>query len=70
MLEVLQIENTNYCNARCIFCVYDQIEKHGTMSEKLYTKILRDAMKLDPPPKTFPHAHRRAFPRPTDGGED
>jgi len=53
MLEVLQIENTNYCNARCIFCVYDQIEKHGTMSEKLYTKILRDAMKLDPPPKTF-----------------
>jgi len=53
MLEVLQVETTNYCNARCIFCVYDQIKKHGTMSNKLYTKILRDATKLDPPPKTF-----------------
>ena len=53
MLEVLQVETTNYCNARCIFCVYDQIKKHGTMSDKLYTKILRDATKLDPPPKTF-----------------
>jgi len=53
MLEVLQVETTNYCNARCIFCVYDQIKKHGTMSDKLYTKILRDAAKLNPPPKTF-----------------
>lgn len=53
MLEVLQVETTNYCNARCIFCAYDQITKHGTMSDKLYTKILKDAQKLDPPPKTF-----------------
>jgi len=53
MLEVLQVETTNYCNARCIFCAYDQIKKHGTMSDKLYTKILRDAARLHPPPKTF-----------------
>ena len=53
MLEVLQVETTNYCNARCIFCVYDQIKKHGTMPDKLYTKILRDATHLNPPPKTF-----------------
>jgi sulfatase maturation enzyme AslB (radical SAM superfamily) len=53
MLEVLQVETTNYCNARCIFCVYDQIKKHGTMSDKLYTKILIDATKLNPAPKTF-----------------
>ncbi len=52
-LEVLQVETTNYCNARCIFCAYDQIKKHGTMSDKLYAKILKDAQKLDPPPKTF-----------------
>jgi organic radical activating enzyme len=53
ILEVLQVETTNYCNARCIFCAYDQIKSHGTMSDKLYTKILSDAAKLDPPPKTF-----------------
>jgi len=53
MLEVLQVETTNYCNARCIFCAYDQIKQHGTMSEKLYTRILRDAAKLDTHPKKF-----------------
>jgi organic radical activating enzyme len=52
-LEVLQVETTNYCNARCIFCAYDQIEKHGTMADRLYAKILKDAKKLDPPPQTF-----------------
>jgi len=53
MLEVLQVETTNYCNARCIFCAYDQIQKHGIMSDRLYSKILKDATKLKPPPKTF-----------------
>ncbi len=53
MLEILQVETTNYCNAHCIFCAYDQIEKHGTMSDALYRKILRDASELDPPPGTF-----------------
>lgn len=53
MLEVLQVETTNYCNARCIFCAYDQIEKHGTMSDWLYTKILTEASQLDPHPHTF-----------------
>ncbi|MBE0480813.1 MAG: radical SAM/SPASM domain-containing protein [Dehalococcoidia bacterium] len=52
-LEILQVETTNYCNARCIFCAYDQIKKHGTMSDWLYTKILVEAGKLDPPPATF-----------------
>jgi hypothetical protein len=53
MLEILQVETTNYCNARCIFCAYDQIEVHGTMSQELYAKIIREAATLDPPPKTF-----------------
>lgn len=53
MLEILQIETTNLCNARCIFCAHDQIGEHGTMPDSLYSKILRDAAKLDQPPKTF-----------------
>ena len=53
MLEVLQVETTNLCNARCIFCAHRQIEEHGTMSDRLYTKILTDASKLDPPPQQF-----------------
>jgi sulfatase maturation enzyme AslB (radical SAM superfamily) len=53
MLEVLQVETTNHCNARCIFCAHGQIKKHGTMPGRLYTKILKDAGRLDPHPKTF-----------------
>ena len=52
-IEVLQVETTNLCNARCIFCAHGQIEEHGTMSDRLYSKILTDASKLDPPPETF-----------------
>jgi len=53
MLEVLQVETTNRCNARCIFCAHNQIKKHGTMSDALYSKILSDAARLDPPPQQF-----------------
>lgn len=53
MLEVLQVETTNFCNARCIFCAYNQIKEHGIMPDRLYTKILTDAAKLTPSPKTF-----------------
>jgi pyruvate-formate lyase-activating enzyme len=53
MLEVLQVETTNYCNARCIFCAHGRIEEHGIMPEGLYTKILKEAGKLDQPPQTF-----------------
>ena len=53
MLEILQVETTNYCNAKCIFCAYDQIEEHGVMSDTLYSKIVTEAGRLDPPPQTF-----------------
>jgi len=53
MLEVLQVETTNHCNARCIFCAHPRITDHGTMSDGLYAKILADAARLDPPPHTF-----------------
>jgi sulfatase maturation enzyme AslB (radical SAM superfamily) len=53
MLEVLQVETTNHCNARCIFCAHGRIEKHGIMPDTLYTKILKEASQLNPPPQTF-----------------
>ena len=53
MLEILQIETTNYCNAKCIFCAHNQIKEHGVMSNTLYSKIVAEASKLDPPPQTF-----------------
>jgi len=53
MLEVLQVETTNRCNARCIFCAHGRIEKHGTMSDGLFTKIVTEAARLDPAPHTF-----------------
>ena len=53
MLEILQVETTNYCNAKCIFCAYHQIEEHGMMSDTLYSKIVSEAGELDPPPQTF-----------------
>jgi pyruvate-formate lyase-activating enzyme len=53
MLEVLQVETTNRCNARCIFCAHGRIEKRGTMTDRLFTKIVTEAARLDPPPQTF-----------------
>lgn len=53
MLEVLQVETTNHCNARCIFCAHARIKDHGTMSDALYARILADASRLDPAPHTF-----------------
>ena len=53
MIEVLQVETTNFCNARCIFCAHNQIQEHGIMSDTLYAKILRDASMLGSPPQTF-----------------
>jgi hypothetical protein len=53
MLEVLQVETTNRCNAKCIFCAHGRIEKHGTMSDRLFTRIVADAARLDDHPHTF-----------------
>ena len=41
--SLLHIELTNICNANCIFCGYQYDKsKKGTMSPKLYTKLLKD----------------------------
>jgi len=45
-LEVLQIETTNYCNAKCVFCIHNSLKKFGIMSDNLFLKILKDAKKI------------------------
>jgi len=42
-LNILQIETTNICNAKCKFCIHSSLKKFGTMSDKLFLKILQDA---------------------------
>ena len=53
MLEILQVETTSHCNARCIFCAHDQMDEYGTMPDSLYSRILAGAARLDPPPAPF-----------------
>ena len=39
----LSIETTNICNANCSFCAYQYQQRGtGTMSEKLFTKIINE----------------------------
>jgi len=51
-LMYLQIETTNYCNGKCIFCPHEKILEKGSMSDDLYTKIIEEASQL-PNLKTF-----------------
>ena len=45
--EILQIEATNLCNARCVFCPRDRMErKQGVMEMPLYRKIVDEAAAL------------------------
>jgi MoaA/NifB/PqqE/SkfB family radical SAM enzyme len=53
MLDTLQIETTNLCNAKCFHCAHQHLTYHGTMTDDLYFKIVIDAMSLDPPLKRF-----------------
>lgn len=43
----LRIENTNVCNGKCFMCPYPTMKrKKGTMSKKLYKKIIDEAKQL------------------------
>ncbi len=43
----LRIENTNFCNGRCFMCPHSSMKrKQGTMSKKLYQKIINQAVSL------------------------
>lgn len=39
--EIVQIESTNICNARCVFCPRDQMHRRqGVMDESLYRRVV------------------------------
>jgi MoaA/NifB/PqqE/SkfB family radical SAM enzyme len=47
MPEIVQIESTNICNAKCVFCPRDEMHrKQGVMSFELFTKIVDECVEL------------------------
>ena len=43
--KFIKIENTSYCNARCVYCPHKTLKRpQGTMSEKLYKKIIDEVL--------------------------
>ena len=45
--EIVQIESTNICNARCVFCPRDEMKRRqGVMDEALYRKVVDDCVAL------------------------
>jgi sulfatase maturation enzyme AslB (radical SAM superfamily) len=48
--DIVQIESTNICNAKCVFCPRDDMErKQGVMSWELFTKIVDECVSLGIP---------------------
>ena len=47
MPEIVQIESTNICNAKCVFCPRDDMHrKQGIMTVELFRKIVDEAVEL------------------------
>jgi len=47
MPEIVQIESTNICNAKCVFCPRDDMHRRqGVMSFELFTKIVDECVAL------------------------
>lgn len=45
--EIVQIESTNICNARCVFCPRDQMHRRqGVMDDALFRKVVDDCAAL------------------------
>jgi hypothetical protein len=45
--EIVQIESTNICNAKCVFCPRDDMKRRqGVMDDALYRKIVDDCAAL------------------------
>jgi radical SAM protein with 4Fe4S-binding SPASM domain len=45
--EIVQIESTNICNARCVFCPRDEMHRRqGVMDEALYRKVVDECAAL------------------------
>lgn len=45
-LLALQVETTNHCNAKCLFCPQHKFKKKGFMAQDLYEKIIDEASRL------------------------
>src|SRR3954453_3578089 len=46
--EIVQIESTNLCNAKCVFCPRDDMHrKQGVMSVELFKKIVDECAELN-----------------------
>lgn len=45
-LQYIQLETTNHCNAKCVFCPHYKFTEKGFMTDELYSKILDEAQKL------------------------
>jgi MoaA/NifB/PqqE/SkfB family radical SAM enzyme len=43
----VQLETTNICNAKCLFCPHDKFEHFGVMQEHLFRKIVDDLATVD-----------------------
>ena len=45
--EIVQVESTNICNARCVFCPRDQMtRRQGVMDQALYEKVVGECVEL------------------------
>jgi hypothetical protein len=45
--EIVQVESTNICNARCVFCPRDEMKRRqGVMDAALYRKVVDDCAAL------------------------
>ena len=45
--EIVQIESTNICNAKCVFCPRDEMHRaQGVMSRELFRKIVDECAAL------------------------
>ncbi len=45
-LAILQIETTNICNSKCVFCPHHRFTEFGVMADELYKKIIEEASRL------------------------
>ena len=47
MPEIVQIESTNICNAKCVFCPRDEMQRRqGIMTVELFRKIVDECADL------------------------
>lgn len=42
-LKLIQVETTNNCQSKCVFCPHSSYKEFGNMTDKLYEKILKEA---------------------------